>query len=157
MKHLESTLGGRVYVNTKGAGLWDRIKKSGRRFIKAATPVALGVAKELAPEVLSFGANKLLAKASEKGVPDFAVNLGSRATQAGLQKLKNAKGPAQTKNQKLVSDFITNNSGDLLASLLARGSGVRSVSHGMGIRNIGDGVRGTFHGGNITLREAPRQ
>jgi hypothetical protein len=161
---------GKVY-EVKGGGLLSGLRKlakrSGKTFVAGAKSfgntafkfsknqvkaLAPAIAKELGSTLLTAGASKLGEQASKKGVPDFAVNLGSKLAQDQARKLKGSSGPALSKNQKLVSDFISDKSANILGDLLSRGSGVRGF--GSGVRGFGGGVRG-FSGKGLTAVEAP--
>lgn len=162
---------GKVY-EMKGEGwLTSRLgklaKRAGKTFVRGAKAVgreALGqakvlapaVAKNLAPELIAYGSNKLAQKASQKGAPDMAANAISKLGQRGAQKVRDSKGAQLSKNQKLVSDFISGQSADLLGNLLARnGNGVRRA--GMGVRGFGSGVRGFgVRGHGLQVEQAPK-
>ena len=163
------TLPGRAKVyEIQGRGMFSGLRKLARRtgktFLKGskyigkqavrqAKLLAPVIAKNLAPELITLGANKLAEKAAQKGAPDFAVNLGTSLAQQGANKIKNSEGPKLSKNQKLVSDFISGKSADLLGDLLSRqGSGVRNF--GGNVRGFGSGVR-NFGGKGLTQVEAP--
>lgn len=163
------TLPGRAKIyEVQGRGMFSGLRKLARRtgktFLKGskyigkqavrqAKLLAPVIAKDLAPELVTLGANKLAEKAAQKGAPDFAVNLGTSLAQQGARKIRDSEGPKLSKNQKLVSDFISGKSADLLGDLLSRqGSGVRGFSGGS-VRGFGGSVRG--FGKGLTQVEAP--
>jgi hypothetical protein len=140
------------YYQMNGQGLFSGVKRffsKGRRLLdttllpaaqKHLLPVAQQTALNLAPELLTLATSKLGEQAS---------NAASQASQAGARKLSNQRTSQDEKlspNQKLVSDFISKNSGNLLSSLLA-GSGVRGYQ--------GSGVRG-YQGTGVISTETPR-
>lgn len=158
-------LRGHGFMSNLFSGLKSVGKAFGKSIISSAPKVLTSVAKEVAPIALTYGASKLGELAAKKGVPDELINLGANLAQAGAKKISNIKTDEKlTGNEKMVKDFVTNQSQNLLANILSQGSGVR----GLGVRNIGgNGVYNVSHVGNgvrglgvrglgIEAMEAPR-
>lgn len=145
---------GKCYKPLHGQGFLSSLKgffkKTGRQFVNSAKTIAPVIAKELGPELLTMGAAKAAEYASQKGAPDFAVNMASQLAQRGAQQIRKSGAKdkeALSKNQRLVADFISDKSGDLLGQLLNRGSGVRGLGvrglgvRGLGVRQLGNGLQ----------------
>jgi len=142
----------------KGDGFFSDFKKfarnSGKFLLNNSQIIGQDVLRSLGPQVLSLLASKAGEHASKAGAPDFLVNKASELAQKGVQKLSQESDPGLSKNQRLVSQFVSNNSQNILNDIMKRtgngssGSGARLL--GTGSRLLGTGVSETF------TEEAPR-
>lgn len=139
-----------------GDGFMDDAKRLAKRsshlLVRHGKIIGKDVLRSLGPHVLSFLASKGAEHASKAGVPDFIVNEASKLVQHGAQKLAEPKGEKLSKNQRLVSNFVNNQSQDILNQILKRsGNGV-----GGGARLLGTGARLLGNGSDAFIKEAPR-
>jgi hypothetical protein len=148
--------GGKCYV-VHGGGFNTRFlkalaKNAGRNILgafKSLAPkikeIAPSVVRNVAPQLITAAASLAGERAAKKGLPDSFVNYGAELAQKGAQRvsqynLEAEKKQPLSKTQKLVSDFVSDKSSDLLGSLLMKatqGNGVRNL--GKGVKNFGQG------------------
>lgn len=152
----------KYYRGSGWAGdLWKRVKSLAKHpLVKSTGKILLHSAKQHAPLLVNTATNKLLEEAAKHNISDKTLNTLSGLSQTGLKALeKEVTKPDKSlsKTEANVSDFVTSQTGKLLAGLLAKqGTGISKLGAGVRMSSAKKGVGIKRLGGGLLVSEAPK-